>query len=276
MIRYYDTVEGWRSWHDATWDTDGYWITLGSDLKQRTTTWIYAPAVNPWTGNPNTEYYINIQAQDYLRYETDFTTTSVIIDDIVPDSEVTLPEHGGWISAENLETISGTCSDDTQNGSIKVFIRDLTRGSTYWTGTDWIYTTEGSTWVYSTNPIATQFRVIFPTMSWTNGNQYNIKTAGIDLAGNQETASAGNTSVIDSSAPVSGIQYPGNDSISRKLTVISGTCVDPKPGEKYGRVDDAQIYVVREEDGYYFNGTGWTGSVYWIGKGTGVVAVTDP
>ncbi|MFH1283258.1 MAG: hypothetical protein ABII27_06295, partial [bacterium] len=203
--------------------------------------------------------------------EEQSTYIDFIVDDSTPVSRVVLPQAGSYVS--ELPTISGTSNADLSgldNITIRIYYVD---GDTYyWTGSAWSSAAVSNlncsksgvtgtvTWEYPTGGDSP------PQL--TEGVNYYIRSAAVDLAGNSEgypQVISFNYDNVDSTPvvvlPVTDEYYGGT---GRTLATISGTSVDTHSG-----VSEVQISI--KDGSNYWNGSSFIGVSTWV-----VAAATNP
>jgi hypothetical protein len=135
--------------------------------------------------------------------------------------------------------------------SVKVRIRDLTRGTTYWDGGSWVDIEKwvlaiGSTaWTYDTSGI------------WSSGHQYELTSKARDKAvptPNEEVPSTSKTFVFDINSPTATVVTPSEGAKLKNLSTISGTCQDDWKVDKV----ELEIKNITDSPNEYWTGSSWS------------------
>ncbi|MBI4321984.1 MAG: DUF11 domain-containing protein [Chloroflexi bacterium] len=178
--------------------SDGYGVSA-VDVSVNGGAWLRATGTSNWTYSwtvPVTDgvsYNIRSRATDVAgNIESPGPGLTVNVDTAPPSSTIASPTNGQAIGGASY-VVSGTASDGYGVDIVQVSIG----------GGPWTNAVGTTTWAYT----------------WTlpaNGS-YNIRSQGIDRAGNVETASTGITVNVQNPAPTSAITSPSSG------TVITGT-----------------------------------------------------
>ncbi|MFA7007455.1 MAG: hypothetical protein WC204_01230, partial [Elusimicrobiales bacterium] len=244
---------------DFTADEASSWIELGSDLALRTTNWSYTDAF-AWVGSPPTQYQVNIQAKDYLRYETAFSTAVFTYDRVAPVAVITEPASLGYLSAPlGLQTTAqGTI--DTDTALVEVRLRDLTRGATYWNETTrtWTDSVVYNTGIYS----AGTWRMNISSAAFVGGRKYELGVRGTD-----SSLPAGNTGSVatqqfwyDVDKPTAAVTGMTDGAVLFELSSITGTAWDTSRYSPVGTsMDKVNLSLYNVQLDKYFTGSGWGG-----------------
>ncbi|KAF0127252.1 MAG: hypothetical protein FD189_320, partial [Elusimicrobia bacterium] len=234
------------------------WITLGTNLALRTTNWGFTDAFT-WTGNPSTEYQVNVQAKDYLRFETDISTTIFTYDLQAPVPVVTDPAALGYITAPLGPQTTAQGTVDTDAALVEVRLQDLQRGTTYWNETTKSWQ---DTAVWNTAEIyaAGFWRLKVSSGAWVSGRKYELYVKGTDSS--VPTANVGYSATqrfwYDLDRPTSTITGIADGAVLAGLTTISGTAWDTSHFNPVGTsLNKTELSVYNTQLGQYFTGSGW-------------------
>jgi len=236
------TTWGAETWLDATSTDD--WATWSYDTTAGT----------PVTFEDGKSYTVTAMATDGVGNETadaDKPEDSFTLD-CLPTA--TINAIDSYVKA--LDSITGSSSDNVP-GSVTLVQLQIknTTDSTYWTGAawgaeTWLDATSTETWSYDTSAV-----------TFANGESYDVYARSNDNAG-QLSATADDSFAYDTASPT--VNIAGLPSEIRPDAII-GTASDAGSG-----VASANLTIVRDEDGYYWDGTdNWTVSETWLEVTTG-------
>jgi len=267
-------VPGW--WNGVNFTgTSQQWFTA-NNLSPANTTWAYTGFAAALV--THSTYVVYSRTFDNSlplpgNYETPFGSSRTFVYDITkPTSVITLPIYTYYtnnpaaLPDRQLPLISGTAFDQFGISKVEVLVRDLTSGSTYWTGSSWI-DSEPSDWPDATGTNIWQFT---STPTWQSGRQYRIYSKAKDAAGNIEDRGPAlpslydRTFIFDNTPPVSRVTYPEDGKYYISPTVISGTADDvvPPTGPNISGILNVKVIIKRLDTNQYWDGTSWVSTVY--------------
>ncbi|MBI4655316.1 MAG: hypothetical protein HY746_01075, partial [Elusimicrobia bacterium] len=269
---YYWTGSVFSSW---TVTFDEAWKTVNG-----TAPWNYSFNEGNWISDK--KYTLRARAFDKAEpfatanggNESAWKTYTVIVDSTPPTSLVSTPSAGGYISGAGLSAISGTSNSNLsgiQTDGLKLRVSYVYGTDTwYWYGTSWSSPTPTnlsvditgvaySTWTYP--PVGQSL----PTIS-THNQVYNFSIAGLDQAGNQETASAISVT-SDFNYPVVTISTPmaGADAFYSQVRTV-GSFAGNAADSPAGILAPLKTQISNISDTTKWNGSGWViaGSTWLI------------
>ncbi|UCD07526.1 MAG: hypothetical protein JSW41_00930, partial [Candidatus Aenigmatarchaeota archaeon] len=267
------------------WDnTITDWDELNPGLEHWTPTysttsyayWVYT-ATPTWT--PNYKYTIWSRATDDAiptgNEEVVTSSNTFHYDPNSPTSSVNVPSAAYY---KSLTQISGTADDDGTSGSgvveVKIRIRDLTEGTTYWKGgaNKWQPGDDSQAWRVVDG--TTSWTYTFSDSDWTNNHTYWINTRAKDDGDNYEVNFATTEFTFDNEQPDSTISTPtagGYYSQGKPLNAIKGEASDNASGVKF-----VEVRIKRGTSPPYWDGNTWVAvSTFTLTTGTTSWSYTD-
>ncbi|HBE87556.1 MAG TPA: hypothetical protein DDW67_00235, partial [Elusimicrobia bacterium] len=250
-----------KYWNDSAnefgiTDPEAAWVTLGTGLAQRTTNWSYTDIFD-WTGSPATEYQVNVQAKDYLRYETAFSTVTFTYDLQAPSPAVTNPPSLGYVTAPlgPQTTIQGTVDMDAS--LVQVRLQDLAQGTTYWNGSAW---QNSEIWVTANIYAPGFWRLLVPPSAFVSGRKYQVNARATDSS--IPTPNVGTSAAqlfwYDVQKPTAAVTGLATGSLLPGLASIAGTAWDTGHfGPVGSSLDRVEISIYSTQLSQYFTGSGW-------------------
>ncbi|MGM0442309.1 MAG: Ig-like domain repeat protein, partial [Elusimicrobiota bacterium] len=246
-------------WNGVDWQSDSYWLDVSNySFDGKTMNWEYNSEVISFVNGD--EYKINTRAVDRVpNYETNIATVTFVYDTESPQSVITDPDHLSHKTFRGdslFQEIKGTANGDTEN--VKIYIQDITRGSTYWNGTDWV---EGEDWLDTSGEVIGDIYYWdygISTDSWSNGHEYGIMAYATDKSTPSANVEDYATKALsrfwwDTEIPDVQLTSPDSDVTRNHLygpgnNYISGTALDTP---EIGILENVEVYVRQRSDGYY-------------------------
>ncbi|MFA5859733.1 MAG: hypothetical protein WC955_11795, partial [Elusimicrobiota bacterium] len=224
-ISYDFTTETTYYWTGTGWNTSSANLPVKGILTN--TTWYYTANFDWKPGSVNGKtFMVEVWAKDNAVNTSVISSHTFIYDDVKPTSEVTLPTAS---EQHTVTTISGTANDAVSSiTNVQLRIRDVTRGTTYYSGTGWVNDAGGNTWFNVTTP-GNNWSYVIDTEAdvWTDQHEYSVNSRAVDSAINTGDPSVTFTLLYDKTEPVSYIEYPTNASqFYGIIETISGTAAD--------------------------------------------------
>jgi hypothetical protein len=208
--------------------------TVSEFLVTGTTDWTYTPG-NVWNWEIDKLYFTKARIQDKADNAI-YVINKSRIDDQPPTAGITLPDE---TNVGTVPTISGTASDAASgnNGisNVKIRIKNISLGTTFYTGTEWINDPGQDTWFDVTTPGEIwDYTIEFDSDVWTDGNEYQVNAKSYDGAMADNTPNESDISgtisfKYDKTPPASYIEVP-QTGFYKEVTTISGTATDSFSG----------------------------------------------
>ncbi|MFC2048668.1 hypothetical protein ACFLR5_00430, partial [Elusimicrobiota bacterium] len=253
-----DTVQWWTG---GGWTGSQQWPQVPpAQLFQ--TSWTYSGVT--WESG---DYVVQTKGKDLIGPDDNIETPSAgrnfSFDATSPvTNSVTIPVHGDWYN-DTMASYSGAAVDDKSGiQEVKLKIQNLTRGTTFWNGSNWVNDAAENTfgligapynpWTYS--------GAEFPTH--IDNHTYEITPIAKDNSGNQDTGSAYRY-YYDLNTPTSSITFPQDGGKYGGIATITGEVYD-KPIDK-DSIDKVEVEIYNIDTGNYFQGgASWLNSPKWL------------
>ncbi|WP_455392648.1 hypothetical protein [[Eubacterium] cellulosolvens] len=239
-----------KYWGGTNWSISKSWLrTTGK------TSWSYTTYSYMW--NIGSKYRVQSRATDNA-YNTEVPSWGTIFYIQTPgfkvSSSISVPANNSLHN--KLNSISGIASAPSNASvtKVEICIKNLTSTS-YWSGSGWTGT---ETWLTATGTVSWSYNSA--SVIWVSNTKYLIRSKATDNKSNTESPSYGNEFRFDNIKPTSTITSPTNNSALDSLTTITGTASDTGGAGVYY----VQICLIRNKDGYYWNGWYWTNNETWL------------
>jgi len=252
--RYIPTV---KYWDGDSWELSQQWV-VATD----TETWHYNTPGAFWTSGSS--YTIKSKAWDVAKNtQTVYDTVTFFFDNTPPTSRITQPDQDYYSS---LNTVTGTSSDsmagvgDGAGEGVRVMLRDITQGATYWGGGSWVENPAdpwlvclGSyTWTYDMEGC------------WNSAHKYEVTCKAVDKSDPAVWESTGalnvHTFVFDINNPTAAVTNVSEADKKNALAEIKGTCADD------WAVEEITLEIRQEPgvDDLTWTGSSWTTNVHVV------------
>ncbi|RJP73279.1 MAG: T9SS C-terminal target domain-containing protein [Candidatus Zixiibacteriota bacterium] len=251
-------------WNGSNWGTA---VTSFPATTISQTNWSYQGLnlSHPYLSSGNLE--VTQQVVDSAGNDTSWTDV-LRFDSTVPFSNLTLPQPGTNLglgthnlSGDFTETFSAVNPD-----SFRLFIHC---GGMKWTGFNWVSLVGGdTTWISCPSGSVTPTSWAYPNLVLNSTNP----PSGTLLITQKVEDSAGNDSLctdtlyFDGIAPVSQLTVPTPNDTTGPVP-FAGTIRGTMSDDSGSGVGSIQI-AIRKGVSQYWNGSGWTGSLYWLAPQT--------
>ncbi|MDT8286528.1 MAG: hypothetical protein RQ748_05405, partial [Elusimicrobiales bacterium] len=251
-------------------DPDTYFSTTTFNFagpQQSSGTFSYDFPSPPWSSGY--VYRVEARSRDYVgNYDTVYSTVSFKFDNTEPQTTVLYPAEGVHYAAISTSSILGTSVDPAAGSGVKevkVYLQDLTEGTSYWSGVQWDpavawleTSAAGNEWYWRGD--------YFGVPIWIDGHAYRFVSRAKDNANNEEGAGGGNNGTVrdadfvyDISRPTGTITYPLNNGYISQTGRITGTAYD-NPNGIVDRVYVRVRQLTGANPGHYYrvSDSSWT------------------
>ncbi|MEK7720770.1 MAG: hypothetical protein AAB359_00105, partial [Elusimicrobiota bacterium] len=240
-IRIYRSVGG-AYWNIGTslWDEypaapEAYWSTTTftfAGTAQSSGSFSFNSANVIW--NSGYTYKVDSKAKDYVgNYQSSDYSVTFKFDNTNPESTIGYPADNIHYPVISTTSFTGTVVDPSNGSgvaSVRVYVQDLTQGTTYWSGVAWT-DLDSQKWLLV--PLAAPTfgwnGADYGSPDWIDGNQYRIVSRASDQAANNEANGAGNAGTVrdsdfvyDVTKPTAVITYPYNGGYISQSGKITG------------------------------------------------------
>ncbi|MBI4425143.1 MAG: hypothetical protein HY554_15540, partial [Elusimicrobia bacterium] len=228
-------------------------------------------AANWQTGASGLRYQVESKAASGGSSEVDFTgpeTRAFVIDDANPTVAVANPSASAH-KPGTLGTLAGTALDGApgviSNATVKFRIIRVRDDEEFNVGASTFVAPSASNDLLATPGSGGYFTFsdsdLTSDIAFEDGLLYKVRLSASDLAGNAQNVEA--QFRYDVSLPTAAITVPRSEVTSNALTTIEGTTVDTDPDTGSADVQgsgatEVEVYLQKQADGKYFNGTGFT------------------
>ncbi|MBI5775273.1 MAG: carboxypeptidase regulatory-like domain-containing protein, partial [Verrucomicrobia bacterium] len=245
----------WWNWVDGVWGTTTFDWAKNAKIATGTTNWSTA-----LPGFADGGYQLHVQSVDLADNASPWKLRHFFVDPTPPSVGIQLPAHNG--STVNFFSLRGTATDGGGSGiSSNTVYFTVYQDGDFWTGFNWKSGTTAQDpevllkadvvsgeWSYTQLPEAPDNRT----------GIYAVSTFVKDVAGNTSQPQPGVTSAIftvDRTEPSVAITSPATGSSMTSLP--SGNWFTGTLSDNIG-VAYVNLFIRRERDGLYWNGSGWS------------------
>ncbi|HAV62354.1 MAG TPA: hypothetical protein DCY13_08330, partial [Verrucomicrobiales bacterium] len=244
----------WWNWTSGTWGTTTFDWNTNMKVATGTANWsVNLPAF------ADGGYQIHVQSVDNSDNASTWRLRHFFMDPTPPTVAITHPVSGGAV--HEFASLRGTAGDGNGTGIAddRIYFTLYNDGD-FWTGFEWKSNTSaqdpevllwadvvGSSWSYTQVPHGPDART----------GLYAVSSFARDGATNTSLPNPGVSSItfhVDRDEPTAAIASPANGSTITNLP--SGSWFSGTASDSVG-IDHVVLYIRRESDGLYWNGSGW-------------------